>query len=48
LDEVVRELVDTFGLAEASVRAYAEAPMFVREKKPPAVNGRCWSRVPRR
>lgn len=30
LDEVVRELVETFGVAEASVRAYAEAPMFVR------------------
>lgn len=31
LDEVVHELVETFGVAEASVRAYAEAPMFVRD-----------------
>lgn len=31
LDEVVCELVETFRVAESSVRAYAEAPMFVRE-----------------
>lgn len=31
LDVVVSDLVGTFGVAESSVRAYAEAPMFVRE-----------------
>jgi hypothetical protein len=31
LDEVVCDLVETFGVAESSVRAYAETPMFVRD-----------------
>ena len=41
LDDVVHQLVETFGVAETSVRAYAEAPMFVRDGcEHPASRGR--------
>lgn len=39
LDEVVFDLVEAFGVAESSVRAYAEAPMFVREGKSVRLRG---------
>lgn len=33
LEELISEIVDTFGVAAGSVRAYADAPMFVRSGK---------------